>query len=365
MDDKTRDPLRLCEFLLEQCLAQGVTLHHPARATELVRANRKDPRSPTFIRLQYLDHKSKFVDIPCGSVVIAAGCWTPKVYKTLFPNASRMPRVTPLAGHSIIMKTKRWTSLIAAGKLPKPKIPIPPVPAVITLPNGNSMSTQPMEGHQESGGSSSDTTPQDEHGRSLLRRDDALTTVRAAKLNQVIAAVEGAERKTRSTTARPRKSTLCHAIFTSDPSGFSPEIFSRAGGDVWLGGLNSSSILLPALPTAWKDIISRDSIQTLINVGKSLCGEDVEIVSEGLCFRPVSPTGKPIIAKVHEADLGDGVKLGRESDGKVKGVFVATGHGPWGISLSLGTGKVMAEMILGRKTSVDVSALGTWEAQAP
>jgi len=264
------------------------------------------------------------------------------------------------------MKTKRWSPLIAAGKLPKPKIPIPPVPAVITLPNGNSMSTQPIEGRQESGGSSSDTTPQDEHGRSLLRRDDALTTVRAAKLNQVIAAVEGAERKTRSTTARPgRKSTVCHAIFTSDPSGFSPEIFSRAGGDVWLGGLNSSSILLPALPTAWKDNISRDSIQTLINVGKSLCGEDVEIVSEGLCFRPVSPTGKPIIAKVHEADLGDGVKLGRESDGKVKGVFVATGHGPWGISLSLGTGKVMAEMILGRKTSVDVSALGTWEAQAP
>jgi glycine/D-amino acid oxidase-like deaminating enzyme len=26
------------------------------------------------------------------------------------------------------------------------------------------------------------------------------------------------------------------------------------------------------------------------------------------------------------------------------GVFIAAGHGPWGISLSLGTGKVMSEI---------------------
>jgi len=72
----------------------------------------------------------------------------------------------------------------------------------------------------------------------------------------------------------------------------------------------------------------------------------------------VSPTGKPILARIHEADLGDGVKVGG-------GVFVAGAHGPWGISLSLGTGWVMAEMILGRETSVDVKALGKWEAQVP
>ena len=79
---------------------------------------------------------------------------------------------------------------------------------------------------------------------------------------------------------------------------------------------------------------------------------------QSLCFRPVSATGRPIIARVHEADLGDGIKpAGLDGQG---GVFVATGHGPWGISLSLGTGRVVAEMVLGRQTSADVSALSRW-----
>lgn len=65
-----------------------------------------------------------------------------------------------------------------------------------------------------------------------------------------------------------------------------------------------------------------------------------------------------MIAKMHEADLGDGAKV-------KGGVYVVSGHGPWGISLSLGTGWVVGEMVLGRETSVDVSALGRWEAQAP
>ena len=40
------------------------------------------------------------------------------------------------------------------------------------------------------------------------------------------------------------------------------------------------------------------------------------------------------------------------------GVFIAAGHGPWGISHSLGTGKVMAEMLEGEELSADVGALG-------
>lgn len=39
-------------------------------------------------------------------------------------------------------------------------------------------------------------------------------------------------------------------------------------------------------------------------------------------------------------------------------MFVAAGHGPWGISHSLGTGKVMAEMIEGKPTSANIKALG-------
>lgn len=61
-----------------------------------------------------------------------------------------------------------------------------------------------------------------------------------------------------------------------------------------------------------------------------------------------------MIGRVDDASLGNGVNRHRKSVG---GVFIAAGHGPWGISLSLGTGKVVAEMIQGQPLSADVSEL--------
>jgi hypothetical protein len=42
---------------------------------------------------------------------------------------------------------------------------------------------------------------------------------------------------------------MCHAIFATDDLGFSPEFFSRARGEVYLAGLNSTIIPLPETPT--------------------------------------------------------------------------------------------------------------------
>lgn len=83
-------------------------------------------------------------------------------------------------------------------------------------------------------------------------------------------------------------------------------------------------------------------------------GSDLEVVREGLCFRPVTNRGTPILARIEERRLGDGF---RTVEGK-GGVYTAVGHGPWGISLSLGTGKVMAEMMTGQKMSANVRGLG-------
>lgn len=82
-------------------------------------------------------------------------------------------------------------------------------------------------------------------------------------------------------------------------------------------------------------------------------GEDVEVVREGLCFRLVTRMGTPILARIWDERLG-GIGTREESEG---GVFLVAGHGPWGISLSLGMGKVKSEMIEGRGTSVDVRVL--------
>jgi glycine/D-amino acid oxidase-like deaminating enzyme len=67
----------------------------------------------------------------------------------------------------------------------------------------------------------------------------------------------------------------------------------------------------------------------------------------------VTASGRPIISRVPDAKLG-GLLTRPGNDG---GVFIASGHGAWGISQSLGTGLVLAEMIEGRPTSANVKAL--------
>ena len=204
--------------------------------------------------------------IPCTRLLIAAGAWTPSVFKTLFPTSSLRIGVSPLAGHSLVVKNPRWT--------------------------------------------------------------------------------------------REHETKGCDGVFTTMRSGFSPEIFSRLGGEIYIAGLNDASIPLPDLATEAK--IDSSSIEELTKVSQRLLGNDgtdvsdLQIVREGLCFRPVTRRGVPILCQIADKDLGQIVT----KPGASGGVFVAAGHGPWGISQSLGTGKVMAEMLERRNTSADVSALG-------
>lgn len=85
-------------------------------------------------------------------------------------------------------------------------------------------------------------------------------------------------------------------------------------------------------------------------------GDDFEVVRTGLCHRPITPRGVPLLKQLSHSDTG----LGSSGDGEVEEggkVWVCAGHGPWGISLSLGTGRVLAEKVLGRAESADVSRL--------
>lgn len=85
--------------------------------------------------------------------------------------------------------------------------------------------------------------------------------------------------------------------------------------------------------------------------------DDLEIVREGLCFRPVTSKGPPIVTRIDDKHLG-GIKTRGSGDGGDGGVFLSAGHGPWGISKSLGTGLVMSELIEGQKPSANIRSLG-------
>ena len=67
-----------------------------------------------------------------------------------------------------------------------------------------------------------------------------------------------------------------------------------------------------------------------------------ELIAEQACYLPISPrTAAPI--------LGGSVE---------QGVYIASGHAVWGISNSLGTGKVMEELLMdGKVTSADIRHL--------
>lgn len=151
----------------------------------------------------------------------------------------------------------------------------------------------------------------------------------------------------------------CHAVFTTSAQGkFSPEVFSRIGGHIYVAGLNSAKIPLPALPDESK--VQEEDVVQLKATAEELLGSDADaddltVVRESVCFRPVTAVGTPIIGRIEDAELGAGMATRPGADG---GVFVAAGHGPWGISLSLGTGMVLAEMAQGRSLSADVGLLG-------
>nr|POF13253.1 putative oxidoreductase c1f5.03c [Quercus suber] len=255
------DPLRLSQFLLRESIERGVRLHQPACA---LRCSRNEKGELSALRIRH--DTGVELKIPCTRLLITVGAWTPQVFETLFPEATTKLPIEYLAGHSLVVKSPRWTS---------------------------------------------------EH-----------------------------------------ESEGCHAVFTTMRDGFSPEIFSRMGQEIYVAGLNSSTIPLPA--RAVDAQIETASIDELKNVAQKLLGQDgtdvsdLEILRDGLCFRPTTEKGTPILGRMPNGELG-GIVTKAGADG---GVFVAAGHGPWGISHSLGTGKVMAEMLEGQVLSADISALG-------
>ncbi|KAF1831335.1 FAD dependent oxidoreductase [Decorospora gaudefroyi] len=148
---------------------------------------------------------------------------------------------------------------------------------------------------------------------------------------------------------------VCHAVFATDTLGFSPEWFARLGGELYLAGLNSTTIPLPDVAT---DVQANDkAIEQLKQCAKammlSIPDKEMEVMREGLCFRPVTSSGRPIVARIADEELG-GVKTRGGGSG---GVFIAAGHGAWGISHAPGTGLVLAELIEGRPPSAKIEAL--------
>ncbi|UKZ72024.1 uncharacterized protein TrAtP1_012962 [Trichoderma atroviride] len=251
----TRDPLLFCKFLLEKVKGAGVQVHNPAATLRL----ETDDNGKLCGVVVKNTETSEETLIPATKVLLAAGSWTPQVFKTLFKDRFSLDiPIEGLGGHSLVLKA-------------------------------------------------------------------------------------------------PSKVTTCHSVYTT-MGAHSPEIYSRPNGEIYVAGVNSPGLALPG--PALKAATISQPLEKLKDIARRLIvtsgGEDLEIVREGLCFRPVTNRGTPYIARLTNEKLAKDTNL----EGQEGGFFIAAGHGPWGISLSLGTGKVVAEMLSGKPLSVDISSLG-------
>jgi glycine/D-amino acid oxidase-like deaminating enzyme len=123
-----------------------------------------------------------------------------------------------------------------------------------------------------------------------------------------------------------------HALFVdyraSDGRVLEPEIFPRPDGEVYVCGM-ADPAPLPNSPEGVE--VNEGSCETLARAAGRVSATltDARILRRQACYRPVTDDGVPLIGLVPG----------------VRGVYVATGHGPWGILNAPATGLAMAELV--------------------
>ena len=123
-----------------------------------------------------------------------------------------------------------------------------------------------------------------------------------------------------------------HALFvdyrTTDGRALEPEIFPRPEGEVYVCGM-ADPAPLPDSPEAVE--VNEGACAVLARAAGrvSTALADARIVRRQACYRPVTDDGLPLIGRVPG----------------LRGAYVATGHGPWGILNAPATGLAMAELV--------------------
>jgi len=101
-----------------------------------------------------------------------------------------------------------------------------------------------------------------------------------------------------------------------------------------VGSSALGSTFLPAEPEpeAWLPALRRVGARYVPRVAHA------PLIGLRHCARPASADGRPLVGAVRE----------------IRGLFVAAGHGPWGISTGPGSARLVADLILGRSGGAGV-----------
>ncbi|RYN15986.1 hypothetical protein AA0119_g13455 [Alternaria tenuissima] len=274
------DPARFCLFLFNECKKLGVQFVFNAKAISAEAA----PGSTYFSSVQLEQQDHSLLNISCRSLVLAAGPWSPRVFSTLFPNATvHLPmNSTTSAGNHFRIRTPRW----------KPE-------------------------------------------------DD-------------------------------RKGSVQVFLQNDAPDGQGLDITSFSGGELYVGGWGA---IPEELPERAESIQAQPSeIESMKALTKQYLripeDDELEIFAVGRCYRPFANLRHPIITKVDWDLLGmekgfrnvprssNQIQVGLDCNHSKGGLYLNTGHFGDGVALSMGSGKITSELLLGLVPSIDVSGLG-------
>ena len=254
-------------WLLRQCQHYGVEIYNQ---TEILRA---DTSPSGILEWVQLSRRGKVLEISCDNLVLAAGAWTPRLYKKLFPS------------------------------------------------------------------SDADFCPKTNSGNWLVVKSPA----------------------------KPLIHNRCEIIF-DDYVEHQLEFVGRNDGTIWISGLDNRVKRLGDVKGS--EVPDEDAFSMLSGYARRFLlasemeeGDDPDVLATGRTYRPTIDRELPIIAHVDPRKLcpvnqTDGNCPVGDLDGPPGGVFVCSGHGRYGITLAMGSGRLMSQMIMGDATDFDVSKLG-------
>jgi glycine/D-amino acid oxidase-like deaminating enzyme len=135
------------------------------------------------------------------------------------------------------------------------------------------------------------------------------------------------------------------------------DISSYLGGTLYIGGYEGTT---EDLPDFADDVQAQPAAVAAM---KELCArtldlaedEPVQVFAAGRCYRPLVEMRRPVITELALERLMGPHKVPSNIRA---GFYLNTGHGYDGITLGPGSGKIMSDIIYGRKPAADVSGLG-------
>jgi glycine/D-amino acid oxidase-like deaminating enzyme len=160
-------------------------------------------------------------------------------------------------------------------------------------------------------------------------------------------------------TDEPLKSSSdIAAVFLDDIVGHKLEFAGRNDGTIWACcERNHSAIMPPVGEEAEPDDLAIHKLTDYAQEFIIGAEDSLKVVQSGRAFRPARKKGLPVIAAVPTRKLtrnGSWFGHGCIADS----VYICSGHGSYGITLGIGSGRLISQIVRGEKPDIDLSEMG-------